>query len=132
MTRKFATLLMGLLLAISLPQSADAQTNILVGSWEGEIQVMGTELPTAVAFADGDDGLEASMDVQGASGVPLDNVTLDGDVVHFELQGGAGVAVFDGKIEADQIAGSFTQAGVEGSFELRRLGDEEESEPIDE
>ncbi len=92
----------------------------LIGRWAGAIHVAGTNLDMVVEFAASGGELEASIDIQGATGVPLTNVTLDGNAVHFELQADPGLAIFQGIIDNESISGSFTQAGIEGTFNLSR------------
>lgn len=94
----------------------------LDGRWQGAILVLGSRLDIAVVFATGDTGLSATIDIpaQGAIGLALTDVSFDPPTVHFELPAGPGLAVFDGELEGDSIAGSFTQAGVEGTFWLER------------
>lgn len=49
-------------------------------------------------------------------------VRFDPPRVHSELPAGPGLAVFDGELGGDSIGGTFTQAGVAGTFWLRRAG----------
>ncbi len=127
MKRTQITLALGSLLMVFSPLSASAQMDTLIGRWAGAIHIMGTELKMAVEFAHSGGELAANIDIQGATGVPLTNVTLDGEAVHFELQAGPGVATFDGTIDGETISGSFTQAGNEGTFDLSRGGDDPET-----
>ncbi len=95
----------------------------LPGLWEGAIDIAGQQLGIMVTFADGADGLTATIDIpaQGAAGLPLDAVALSGDQIHFEI-GGVG-AVFDGTVTGDAISGDFEQRGATGSFTIERSGD---------
>jgi pimeloyl-ACP methyl ester carboxylesterase len=102
------------------------QTSSLVGAWEGTIDVSGVSLGMRVVFAPaGDDGWSAAIDIpqQGATGLPLRNVRLDGAAVHFELPTGAASAVFDGTLAGAAITGTFTQGPAVGRFSLARAGD---------
>ena len=92
------------------------------GSWEGAIRIQGIELGIVVHFTTTDGALAATIDIpqQGASGVPLEEVRYEHPDVHFELAAPVGRAVFDGKMDADSIAGDFSQAGQMATFSLRR------------
>ncbi|MBE3071645.1 MAG: hypothetical protein IMZ67_01600 [Acidobacteria bacterium] len=96
----------------------------LAGRWEGYINVVGTRLAIIVNIADGGAGLRATIDIpqQAAAGLPLTNLRHEPPKVHFELPAGPGLAVFDGEMKGDTIAGTFEQAGVKGTFELKRAG----------
>ena len=96
-------------------------TQDIEGSWEGSIEVAGISLGIIVAFEVGEE-LSAKIDIpqQGAKGIPLEKVTVDGETVHFELPAGPGLAVFHGTISEGVIEGTFSQGGVEGTFQLGR------------
>ncbi len=95
----------------------------LPGQWEGAIDIAGQELGILVSFAESGGDLSATIDIpaQGAAGLPLEAVALDGDQIHFEI-GGVG-AVFDGAVAGDSISGDFEQRGATGTFTLARAGD---------
>jgi len=94
----------------------------VVGPWHGAIEVASVTLTIRVVFTDTDGTLGATIDIpqQGATGVPLRAVTVDGPAVRFELPAGQTVAVFDGTREGDRIAGRFTQGPAAGTFHLQR------------
>jgi pimeloyl-ACP methyl ester carboxylesterase len=106
---------------IGATSAGQGQDNGLTGQWDGAIVVLGSELPINLHFTDGDT-LTATIDIpaQGAMGLPLRNVSREDRRVHFELMGGPGLAVFDGLVDGDSIAGTFEQSGVSGTFGLRR------------
>jgi pimeloyl-ACP methyl ester carboxylesterase len=64
-----------------------------------------------------------------AIGLPLRNVSWRPPKTHFELPAGPGLAVFDGSIKTDSINGSFTQAGIPGTFRLARSMDVRSARP---
>lgn len=103
------------------------------GKWDGAIEIMGTELIIIVNFITEDDKLRATIDIpqQGAANLPLTNVRYENNSVYFELPAPPGLAVFDGKREADKISGTFTQAGITGTFYLNR-SDADDDIPDDE
>jgi pimeloyl-ACP methyl ester carboxylesterase len=93
----------------------------LDGRWTGAISVAGQVIPMTVRFAAAEaGGMSAAIDVQGATGLALQNVSYEPPKVHFELPAGAGLAVFDGQQAGDSIGGTFMQAGITGSFSLAR------------
>jgi len=83
---------------------------------------VGTRLVIAVTLTVDGPSWKAVIDIpqQGAAGVPLTAVRIEGARVHFELPAGPGLAVFDGERQGEAIKGTFTQAGVTGTFELAR------------
>jgi CubicO group peptidase (beta-lactamase class C family) len=92
------------------------------GHWEGEIAIPGTALGIHVDLSRAHAAWQATIDIpqQGAQGLALQAVRVEAPQVHFELQAGPGLAVFDGKLEGDKIAGTFSQAGQTFPFSLER------------
>ena len=111
---KIIALLAIIMTVITASTPAAAQSGPL-GTWEGAIHVMGQELPITVVFTATDKG---TIDIQGAMGLPLTNVKIAGQTVHFELPAGLGLCVFEGEIKGDAISGSFTQGAAKGTFDL--------------
>ena len=101
---------------------AQSPTTGVEGRWGGALTILGTELPFSVTFEIPDGNLLATMDIpaQGASDLPLTSVSYEDSRVHFELQAGIGLAVWDGIHEGDVIEGEFTQNGVLGTFRIER------------
>ena len=101
----------------AMPEPEPAETNTSaspVGYWEGAITTSGVEILINVDFSEGDDGLSGTIDSpqQGAAGLSLENITLDGDQIHFEISGVG--AIFDGTMTDETIAGDFTQGPAAG------------------
>jgi uncharacterized protein len=96
--------------------------NGVVGDWEGAIVLPGIDLGIAVHFTRQHDSLNATIDIpmQMAKGLALKNVRALPPSVHFELPAGPGLAVFDGTVAGDSIAGEFRQGSVAATFRLRR------------
>ncbi len=94
----------------------------IAGPWHGAIVVASVTLTIRVVFTESDGALGATIDIpqQGAAGIALRAVTVDGPKVRFELPAGQTVAVFDGTREGDRIAGPFTQGPAAGTFHLER------------
>jgi len=104
--------------APSLPVDATP----LDGQWEGAIDIAGQQLGIIVKFDSSSGALAATIDIpqQGAADLPLDDVTLDGDALHFAI--GSVGAEFDGTLDGETISGDFAQSGVTGTFALTRTG----------
>ncbi len=110
-----------------------SQAQEIDGDWQGAVQVMGQELPFVVRFTNADGTLAATMAIQGATNVPLLNVSYEMPTLHFELQGGPGLAVWEGARTGDSVSGTFQQGGISGTFAMT-LGVTEagsESEPAE-
>lgn len=108
-----------------LQERAEARTAqaAIVGAWEGTLEVTGLSLQVRVVFREAGGVLAATIDIpqQGASGLPLREVRLEGAAVHFELPTGAAPAVFDGTLSVDGLTGTFTQGPATGTFSLKRV-----------
>ena len=107
------------------------------GAWNGSLTVGPQTLGITVRFTTGDTGLRATIDIpqQGANGLQLKNVSYDDTRVYLELPAGPTLAVFDGRHVGDSIGGTFTQAGLSGTFFLKRSSQaaamaEEPAEPL--
>ncbi len=118
--------------ATTLPQQQSID-----GAWNGSLTVGPQTLQITVRFTTGETGLRATIDIpqQGATGVQLQNVSYDDSRVYMELPAGPGLAVFDGRQVGDSIGGAFTQAGLSGTFFLKRSSQaeamaEEPPEPL--
>jgi hypothetical protein len=106
------SLLFGLALGLLVPTSASAQEAVL-GSWAGSLDTGTTELRIVVHIEEGEEGLTATMDSpdQGATGIPVSDVTVTGDSVTLEVAQIGGT--YEGVLtsDADTIAGTWTQRG---------------------
>ncbi|MEO0743387.1 MAG: alpha/beta hydrolase, partial [Bacteroidota bacterium] len=93
------------------------QADTLVGPWDGAISIGAVTLDITVTFSE--DG-SATIDIpqQGATDLPLQNVSIALPAVRFELPSGLGLAVFEGTRDADTIKGTFTQASASGTFSI--------------
>lgn len=124
MTKRTAAFLAAavMLAAVAAPAAGQPAPSALAGPWHGAIDVATTTLTIRVVFTDGDAGLSATIDIpqQGARGIPLRAVSLDGANVQFELPAGQTTAAFKGTLAGDAIRGTFTQGPAEGTFHLAR------------
>ncbi|MEM1270723.1 MAG: hypothetical protein AAGI08_11835, partial [Bacteroidota bacterium] len=112
-----------------LAPSASAQdAPWAVGSWKGELVLPNGALEVMLYVENNDGVLEGKMDIpaQGAVGLPVSNVSVDGDLVHFELAVPNGTAMFDGERDGEGFVGQMSQ----GEFTTTFLFDP--AEPVDE
>ncbi|MGH9388683.1 MAG: alpha/beta hydrolase, partial [Vicinamibacteria bacterium] len=109
-------------LVFALVSSRALAQQPLDGHWEGAISIMGADLQIGVDFATSKEVLGGTIDIpkQGAAGLKLSAVRHEASKVHFELPAGPGLAVFDGELKDGEISGSFLQAGMAGTFHLKR------------
>jgi dipeptidyl aminopeptidase/acylaminoacyl peptidase len=117
--------LAGLAGAFAIDQAA------IDGTWSGAIELMGQKFDFSVHFKTEGGRLQGTMDVpiQGATGLPLKEILLDGSKISFKLETPQAVASFEGVIEGDKISGSFEQAGMAGTFVLTRSDEKAQPEP---
>jgi len=114
------------LIFMLIPQfTLSGQKASLAGHWEGSIDIPGMKLEILIDFNQKDDGSwegKISIPAQDAKNLPLENITLEGGSVGFEMSGIPGEPAFKGTFNEDgsQIAGDFTQSGQEFPFVLER------------
>jgi len=103
------------------PASPGPAVPSVAGVYNGSLAIAGMELEITVTLQEQDGGYSGTIDIpqQGAMGIPLQNVTVDGAAVHFEMLPEPQTAKFDGEIAADgSISGKMAQSGYEGTFTL--------------
>jgi uncharacterized protein len=108
-----------LILSSTLPSLVLGSEADFIGHWEGSLIREGVPLEVSFDFKGSKlhpNGSFTSLS-QKAMDYPLDAVAVSGDVVHFAL---GDSMVFDGKLRANQITGTFTDDGAKGDFFLRR------------
>ncbi|MER2072324.1 MAG: alpha/beta hydrolase [Psychrobacillus sp.] len=96
------------------------------GVWEGTIDTPNQPLPIIIEF--GLDKGKISIPVQGVSNYPLTNVKLDESDVFFSMNIQGQNLTFNGKVEQENITGTFTQQGQAFPFKLVKGIKEEEVE----
>ena len=86
------------LAALSCGEGGPAAPAEISGPWEGLISVQGIEMEIDVNFTGSPDSPAGTIDipVQGASGLVLTGVSIEGDSVSFDLPSGLGLARFRG------------------------------------
>lgn len=98
-----------------------------LGTWNGTISVMGQELEITVKFAlDEAKAVTGTFDMpsQGATDVPLGNIKIEAKKISFMIDapGVPGEPTFAGELDetGKKIAGTFTQADIEGTFTVEK------------
>ena len=105
-------------IALAIPPADAADTPAtadLVGEWQGTLAVGDARLRLVVHLQESDDGtLEATLDSpdQGATGIPVERVTVDGAAITLDVT--AIRAVYAGILTADRnvIEGEWRQSGM--------------------
>jgi murein DD-endopeptidase len=111
----FVALAAALLLSAVLPLSAQPQATAsdLAGTWKGELGEGAGKLHIVLTITKSSDGSFSGQlnSVDQGSVIPMENVTLKGDAVRFEVKAVGGV--YEGTLNAarTEFAGSWTQAG---------------------
>ncbi|MGI9527037.1 MAG: prolyl oligopeptidase family serine peptidase [Weeksellaceae bacterium] len=83
------------------------------GDWNGTLNIQGQELPLVLHFSGEGDALAGTMDspAQGATGLPLDKVSFNNNVLTFSMaQAGFN---FTGELKGEAIEGIFKQGPME-------------------
>lgn len=112
-----------LTLTVTVPLAGQASDDWAVGSWEGTLEAGPQTLQIIYHVDRTDDGdLTGTMDVpaQGATGIPLTTVTVEGQTLTmtFPVPGGG---TYEGTLgESGVIAGTFTQGPASFPMELAR------------
>lgn len=98
-----------------------AQTNPIVGEWHGTLTAGPVKLRLALHFFKGEGAIyTGSMDSldQGANGIPLSAIKLDGNKLFFEVESIRGT--YDGVLQGDKIAGTWRQGEQGFPLEFQR------------
>jgi pimeloyl-ACP methyl ester carboxylesterase len=121
-----------LLLAAASGAAAQSSQPAIEGPWQGAVLIMGQELKIGVTFKAAGTGLSGTIDIpqQLATNLPLTAVRHEAGKVHFELQAGPGLAVWDGELKEGGISGRFTQGAAAGTFTLKRAQPALAPEPL--
>ncbi len=109
------------LLVLFFYSHVNAQLNVL-GFWDGQLKMLNINLNFQLKIVKSADSLRAFMNIpaQGLKAYQLPIFKYKKSKVHFELPGQAGMAKFDGILKGDSIKGTLLQAGIKGSFLLKR------------
>ncbi len=115
-----------ILMLCALVTGAWAAPADIVGDWAGALEIGAVQLHLILHVTRGESGaLRATMDSvdQGANGIPIDVIALQGRALHFEMN--ALGASYDGTLSDDgnELAGDFTQRGTKLPLRLTRTDD---------
>jgi hypothetical protein len=116
-------LLTMLLLPAETNAQEKAQDQSVRGDWSGVLDVGAVKLTLVLHIAqDAAGALSAKLDSpdQGASGIPVDTITLAGQTLKFEMK--QLMASYEGTLnsEGTEISGKFTQGGMSFPLVLKR------------
>jgi CubicO group peptidase (beta-lactamase class C family) len=106
--------------AVEAAAGAGGESTV-AGVYAGVLAIAGTELEIVVTLQEQEGSLSGTIDIpqQGAAGIPLQNITVDGTTVQFEMLPEPQTAIFSGELAADgSISGTMVQSGYEGTFTL--------------
>lgn len=113
----------GQLSAGEVPIAAPPSPPSLAGHWEGEIVLPQMPLTIRCDLKHGEDGAySGTIDIpqQGAVGLPLEGIELDGAALRFAIGKIPGQPRFAGKAEGERISGQFSQNGQTFDFQLEK------------
>jgi len=121
-------LLLLLLLAPSWVRAEETPDSIrAAGHWEGEIKLPqdAGQIQVMIDLVREGGAWTGTIDIpmQGAKALPLEEITVQEDKVHFKIKGIPGTPTFDGTLAAapaSSIVGTFTQGGASLPFRLGR------------
>lgn len=113
------------LLVLFFYSHVNAQSDVL-GFWDGQLKMLTINLSFELKIVKSADSLRAFLNIpaQGLKSYQLPVFKYKKSKVHFELPGQAGMAKFDGVLKGDSIKGTLLQAGIKGSFFLKRSVEE--------
>jgi pimeloyl-ACP methyl ester carboxylesterase len=100
----------------------EAAPSPFAGHWEGAIQLPTADLQVMVDLTPGEAGWKGAIDIplQGAKGLPLEKITVEGSHARFSIAGVPGGPTFDGELQEGAIRGTFTQGQASLPFHLGR------------
>ncbi len=119
------TLLLCLLLSASTFAQESKQASSISGNWDSVLKLGDIKLRLVLKISDGPNGqLQAVLDSpdQGASDLEVNTITLQGNVLRFEMT--RLQIAYEGTLNpgASEIVGTFTQAGTTASLIFRKQG----------
>jgi pimeloyl-ACP methyl ester carboxylesterase len=136
MRLNITTLILSLLLstlAISNLTQDSKQTSGVVGNWESVLKVGDVKLRLVLKISDAPNGqLQAVMDSpdQGANNLEVNSITLQNNVLRFEMK--RLQISYEGTLNpaGSEIAGTFTQAGTSASLVFHKQGAVQSTAPV--
>jgi pimeloyl-ACP methyl ester carboxylesterase len=102
------------------------------GDWKGTLDAGGTKLDLVLHISGKEGALGATLDSpdQGATGLPIDSISVTGKSLQFEMKSLG--ANYEGVFSADgsQIEGQFSQQGVRLPLTFKRMAKTDSSESV--
>ncbi len=102
------------------------------GDWKGTIDAGGAKLDLVLHVSKKDGALSATLDSpdQGATGLSIDSITVNGTSLRFEMKSLG--ANYEGVFSADgsQIEGQFSQQGARLPLTFKRMANNDSSESV--
>jgi len=126
-------ILASLLVSIALAGSQEQIVQVTPdGDWKGTLDAAGTKLDLVLHITSKDGALGATLDSpdQGATGLPIDSITVTGKSLRFEMKSLG--ANYEGVFSADgsQIEGQFSQQGLRLPLTFKRIAKTDSSESV--
>ncbi len=117
--------LAGAVCLTAAPLSPGQDAKPFIGDWKGSISVMGQELEILCHFTLDDAGaIQGTFDspLQGAYGMALGDIKIEGKKIAFIIVGVPGDPTFSGELDEGgaKLAGDFSQGGATGTFSLEK------------
>lgn len=113
-----------ILAAATLVSAAGQDAKPFVGDWTGAIDIAGQTFDIALHFKMDQEKPAGTVDVpaQGATGLPLEGIAIEGRGIAFFIGGVPGEPAFKGTLDeaGTAMSGSFTQSGYEGTFAVKK------------
>ncbi|TRZ44252.1 alpha/beta hydrolase family protein [Robertkochia solimangrovi] len=121
--------LRALLILFTMILTAQVSAQDVQGSWNGELDVQGNKLPLIFHIAEEEGNLKATMDspAQGATGIPMDSVTLEENTVTITMAQ-AGIK-YVAKVDGDSMEGIFYQGNMELPLAMKKGEPEKPGNP---
>jgi dipeptidyl aminopeptidase/acylaminoacyl peptidase len=106
------------LITIGLSYGLNAQD--IQGDWNGELNVQGQEMTLVFHFTKENNEYNGTMDIptQGATGIPIEEITLNKNELSLSLMNGS--IVYQGTLKSELINGIFKQNGKEFTLNLNK------------
>jgi pimeloyl-ACP methyl ester carboxylesterase len=106
------------------PQRPEPVLRKVEGDWEGYLDAGGAKLRLVVHVIKKDHALSATLDSpdQGATGLPIDSITLESGSVEFEMSSLGSRYVGELSKDDSQIEGKWMQGGQTFPLILKRIG----------
>lgn len=117
-----------IILVLCLISFAALTAQNVIGDWEGQIAIQGTELKVIFHVTQGQDGLESTLDSpnQGAFDIEMDETVYQGDTLTIKSNKLNLVAALTYDEDQDELEGQFNQGPLSTSLKLERLKEKQE------